>query len=220
MPRFLELFLVLLLAPVWIPVLCVLGLLVMLTNGRPLFFRQVRPGRNAAPFQLIKFRTMRDARGSDGQLLSDAERMTRAGRLLRSTSLDELPELLNVLRGEMSLVGPRPLLTQYLPLYSPRHRRRHDVRPGLTGWAQVHGRNAVRWAERFDLDVWYVEHRSLMLDLRILARTLRIVVRRDGINAPGEATMAAFDGYDAPPRDRNAVAEAGLHTRLAGRSSG
>ncbi len=162
--------------------------------GSPVFFRQVRPGLYGKPFRMVKFRTMTDARGPDGQLLPDAERLTPFGRWLRATSLDELPELWNVLRGEMSLVGPRPLLMEYLPLYSTEQARRHEVRPGITGWAQVNGRNAISWADKFALDVWYVDHRSLWLDVRILWLTVRKVLVRDGINAAGEATMPRFEG--------------------------
>jgi len=162
--------------------------------GSPVLFRQVRPGLHGRPFMMVKFRTMTDARGPDGELLSDAQRLTTFGRFLRASSLDELPELWNVLRGEMSLVGPRPLLMEYLPLYSPEQARRHEVRPGITGWAQVNGRNAVSWEERFRLDVWYVDHRSLWLDLRILWLTVRKVLVREGISAQGEATMPRFTG--------------------------
>jgi len=162
--------------------------------GSPVLFRQVRPGLHGRPFMMIKFRTMTDARGPDGELLPDAQRLTAFGRFLRASSLDELPELWNVLRGEMSLVGPRPLLMEYLPLYSPEQARRHEVRPGITGWAQVNGRNAVSWEERFRLDVWYVDHRSLWLDLRILWLTVRKVLVREGISAQGEATMPRFTG--------------------------
>ncbi|GAA0864115.1 sugar transferase [Sphingopyxis soli] len=176
------------------PVIVVTALAVALKMGRPVFFRQVRPGLHGAPFGMIKFRTMRDAVGADGSLLPDAERLTPLGQWLRATSLDELPELWNVLTGEMSLVGPRPLLMQYLPLYSPEQARRHLVRPGVTGWAQVNGRNALSWEEKFALDVWYVDNRSFGLDLRILALTALKVVRRDGISAAGDATMPAFTG--------------------------
>jgi lipopolysaccharide/colanic/teichoic acid biosynthesis glycosyltransferase len=162
--------------------------------GSPALFRQVRPGLHGRPFMMVKFRTMTDERGADGELLPDAQRLTAFGRFLRASSLDELPELWNVLRGEMSLVGPRPLLMEYLPLYSPEQARRHEVRPGITGWAQVNGRNAVSWDERFKLDVWYVDHRSLWLDLRILWLTVRKVLVREGISAQGEATMSRFTG--------------------------
>jgi len=165
--------------------------------GSPVFFQQVRPGLHGKPFQMIKFRTMTDARGPGGELLSDAERLTPFGRFLRSTSLDELPELWNVLKGDMSLVGPRPLLMDYLPLYTMEQARRHEVRPGITGWAQINGRNALSWEEKFALDVWYVEHRTFWLDLKILALTVKKVLVRDGVNAAGEATMARFTGVPA-----------------------
>jgi lipopolysaccharide/colanic/teichoic acid biosynthesis glycosyltransferase len=174
--------------------LLVLGVMVHLKLGSPVLFCQVRPGLDGRPFMMIKFRTMTDERGADGELLPDAQRLTPFGRFLRATSLDELPELWNVLRGEMSMVGPRPLLMEYLPLYSPEQARRHAVRPGITGWAQVNGRNALSWEERFKLDVWYVDHRSLWLDLRILCLTVRKVIVREGISAQGEATMPRFIG--------------------------
>ncbi len=162
--------------------------------GSPVLFRQVRPGLHGEPFELVKFRTMTDARGPDGELLPDAERLPAFGAFLRSTSLDELPELWNVVRGDMSFVGPRPLLTEYLDHYSPEQARRHEVRPGITGWAQVNGRNALTWRERLAMDVWYVDHQSWRLDLRILARTVVSVVRRDGITGEGEATVGRFTG--------------------------
>lgn len=162
--------------------------------GSPVLFRQVRPGLHGQPFTMVKFRTMTDERGPDGSLLPDAQRMTPFGRFLRASSLDELPELWNVLRGEMSLVGPRPLLMEYLPLYTPQQARRHEVRPGITGWAQVNGRNAISWQDKFALDVWYVDHRSMWLDLKILWLTVRKVLVRDGISAAGEATMTRFEG--------------------------
>ena len=194
MKRAFDLILVLGTAPVWMPMVGVLGLLVRLKMGAPVFFRQRRPGLGGRPFELLKFRTMTDRRDADGNLLPDAERLTGFGRWLRSTSLDELPELFNVLRGEMSLVGPRPLLMQYLDRYSPEQARRHDVRPGLTGWAQINGRNALSWEEKFRMDVWYVDHWSLWLDVKILARTVWSVARRQGISAAGEATMPEFRG--------------------------
>jgi sugar transferase EpsL len=196
--RLLDVLLVLLAAPLWAPLLAIVALFVRLRLGPPVFFSQERPGRAAYPFRLAKFRTMTDARGPDGALLSDADRLTSFGRKLRATSLDELPELWNVLRGDMSLVGPRPLLTRYLSRYSGRHRRRHEVRPGITGLAQVSGRNALTWSEKLDLDVAYVDRCSLALDVRILWRTLRSVVRREGISAQGAATMPEFTGYDQP----------------------
>lgn len=162
--------------------------------GSPVFFTQIRPGLKGASFKMVKFRTMTDERGPDGKLLPDAQRLPAFGRWLRATSLDELPELWNVLKGEMSLVGPRPLLMQYLPLYSPEQARRHEVRPGVTGWAQVNGRNAISWEDKFKLDVWYVDNRSLWLDIKILWLTVKKVVVREGISADGEATMPAFTG--------------------------
>jgi len=162
--------------------------------GSPVLFRQVRPGLHGRPFEMVKFRTMTDARDAQGRPLPDAERLPPFGRFLRSTSLDELPELWNVLRGDMSLVGPRPLLMQYLPLYSREQARRHEVKPGITGWAQVNGRNALSWEEKFALDVWYVDHHTLRLDFQILWATLRHVLRREGINAAEHATMPAFTG--------------------------
>lgn len=162
--------------------------------GSPVLFRQQRPGRNGIPFVIIKFRTMRDAVDAHGEPLADGERLTPFGRALRATSLDELPELWNVLRGDMSLVGPRPLLMEYLPLYSAEQFRRHAVRPGITGLAQVSGRNGLSWEEKFRLDVWYVDHRSFWLDLKILWRTLHKVMAREGISAQGEATMPKFTG--------------------------
>lgn len=162
--------------------------------GSPVFFCQTRPGLQGKPFKMIKFRTMTDARGTDGQLLPDADRLTPFGRFLRASSLDELPELWNVLKGDMSLVGPRPLLVEYLPLYSPEQARRHAVRPGITGWAQVNGRNALSWDNKFKLDVWYVDNRSTRLDIKILWSTVRKVLLREGISAAGEATMSKFTG--------------------------
>ncbi len=176
------------------PAFAALAVLVRLRIGAPVLFRQQRPGRHAQPFTLLKFRTMTDGRDAGGLLLPDAERLTPLGRFLRETSLDELPELINVVRGEMSLVGPRPLLMQYLARYTREQRRRHEVRPGITGWAQVQGRNALPWEERFALDVWYVDHYSLWLDLRIVCRTLAAVLGRRGIREEGQATMSEFQG--------------------------
>jgi sugar transferase EpsL len=181
------------LAILW-PVLLVVALLIYVRMGPPVLFTQQRPGLYGRPFTLYKFRTMRDTRAADGRLLPDADRLTAFGRFLRSTSLDELPELLNVLKGDMSLVGPRPLLMAYLDRYTPHQARRHEVRPGITGWAQVNGRNALSWEDRFDLDVWYVEHCSLWLDLKILALTIWKVLKREGISQNGEATMSEFVG--------------------------
>jgi sugar O-acyltransferase (sialic acid O-acetyltransferase NeuD family) len=176
------------------PVMLVVALLIFATMGRPIFFRQTRPGRLGKPFNIMKFRTMSNASGENGQLLSDSERMTAFGSLLRKLSLDEIPQLFNVVRGDLSLVGPRPLLMQYLPLYSKEHARRHDVRPGITGWAQVNGRNSLSWEEKFALDTWYVDNWSLRLDLRIMFRTVLSVFRREGISAAGVATMTTFTG--------------------------
>lgn len=176
------------------PLLLVVALVVRWSLGCPVLYAQQRPGLNEEAFTLLKFRTMRDANDANGNLLPDADRLTMIGRLLRSWSLDELPELWNVARGDMSLVGPRPLLMQYLPLYTASQRRRHEVRPGITGWAQVNGRNAVAWEERFKMDVWYVENRSLWLDFKILYLTVIRVIMRDGISAKGEATVSVFRG--------------------------
>ena len=176
------------------PVMGLIALLVWRTMGRPVLFRQARPGLHGKPFVMYKFRTMRDLRDAEGKLLPNEARLTPFGRWLRSTSLDELPELLNVLRGEMSLVGPRPLLMEYLERYTPEQARRHEVKPGITGWAQIHGRNNLSWDERFKLDVWYVDNWSLWLDVKILWRTLWVVLRREGISAQGHATMPEFRG--------------------------
>ena len=176
------------------PLLVVLWLMVRRQMGRPALFRQVRPGLHGRPFEMIKFRTMRDAVGPDGQALPDAERLTDFGRWLRATSLDELPELWNVLKSDMSLVGPRPLLMEYLPLYTPDQARRHEVRPGITGWAQVNGRNALSWDQKFALDVWYVDNFNFWLDLRILVLTVVKVFKRDGISAQGMETAPVFSG--------------------------
>ena len=183
------------------PVLVVLCILVRARLGGPVLFSQLRPGLHGQPFKMIKFRSMLVAVGTDGEPLPDAARLTRFGRWLRASSLDELPELWNVLRGEMSLVGPRPLLMEYLPLYTPEQLRRHAVRPGITGWAQVNGRNALTWEKKFALDVWYVDNRSLALDLKILWLTVRKVVLRDGISAAGEATMPRFSGSAVRERE-------------------
>lgn len=164
--------------------------------GSPVLFRQVRPGLNGEPFEMIKFRTMKDAIDALGNPLPDAERLTPFGQFLRSSSLDELPELWNVLKGDMSLVGPRPLLMEYLPLYSAEQARRHEVRPGVTGWAQVNGRNTLSWEDKFKLDVWYVDNRSLWLDIKVLFLTVKKVLVRDGISAEGEATMSKFEGQN------------------------
>ncbi|HEX8990381.1 MAG TPA: sugar transferase [Anaerolineales bacterium] len=178
------------------PLILLIAILVRVRLGAPVIFRQQRPGFKEKPFDLYKFRTMTDARGAAGGLLPDSQRLTGLGRFLRQWSLDELPELLNVLRGELSIVGPRPLLMEYLPLYSPDQHRRHDVTPGLTGWAQVHGRNALDWPSRFALDIWYVDHWSFWLDIRIVLTTIWKVVRREGISQPGQATTEYFTGNE------------------------
>jgi lipopolysaccharide/colanic/teichoic acid biosynthesis glycosyltransferase len=174
--------------------LAVLMVLVRMKLGSPIFFRQVRPGLHGRPFKMLKFRTMTDARDPSGALLPDSERLTAFGHWLRATSLDELPEFWNVLCGDMSLVGPRPLLMEYLPLYNSQQARRHEMRPGITGWAQVNGRNTISWDQKFALDVWYVENRTLLLDMKILWLTIKKVISRDGISAKGEATMPKFQG--------------------------
>jgi len=188
MKRVFDISVVLLFAWAWTPVLVTTFLIARFRMGRPVFFVQERPGLKGRPFKLIKFRTMREGAGSD------AERLTRLGRVLRATSLDELPELLNVLKGEMSLVGPRPLLMRYLPRYTPEQARRHEVRPGITGWAQVHGRNAISWEQKFAYDVWYVDHHHVGLDMKILWLTVWQVLTRRGISAAGESTMGEFLG--------------------------
>lgn len=165
-------------------------------EGAGAFFFQNRPGKGGKIFRLVKFKSMNDRRDADGNLLPDGQRLTRAGRFVRSTSIDELPQLWNVLRGDMSLIGPRPLLVEYLPLYSPEQARRHEVRPGITGWAQCHGRNAITWARKFELDVWYVDHISFATDCRIVWTTLLKTIRRDGISAEGKATTEAFNGHN------------------------
>ena len=176
------------------PVLIALAAAIRWKLGSPILFRQIRPGLDERPFNILKFRTMTDARGADGVLLPDAERLTPFGRFLRATSLDELPELFNVVKGDMSLVGPRPLLMQYLERYTPEQARRHEVRPGITGWAQVNGRNAITWEEKFKLDVWYVDNWSLWLDIKIIAMTIWKILKREGISQPGQATMEEFKG--------------------------
>ena len=176
------------------PILMVLAILIRIRMGRPVMFKQMRPGLHGKPFYMYKFRTMTNKKDEQGNLFSDEQRLTRLGRFLRSTSMDELPELFNVLKGDMSLVGPRPLLIQYLDRYTLEQARRHEVKPGITGWAQVNGRNAITWEEKFALDVWYVDNQSLWLDMRILAMTVVQVFRREGISAAGEATMTEFKG--------------------------
>jgi len=176
------------------PLLLILSVAVRWKLGSPVFFRQQRPGMEGKPFRLFKFRTMTNARGVNGELLPDAQRLTRFGRFLRATSLDDLPELLNVLKGDMSLVGPRPLLMQYLNHYTPEQARRHEVKPGITGWAQVNGRNALTWEEKFKLDVWYVDNQSFWLDIKIIFMTIWKILKREGINQQGQATMEEFMG--------------------------
>ena len=179
-----------------LPVMIIVGVLVRIKLGSPVLFTQDRPGKNSQIFKMMKFRTMLDARNKHGELLPDEQRMTSFGRFLRSTSLDELPGLINVLRGDMSLVGPRPLLVQYLPLYSPHQARRHEVSPGITGWAQVNGRNALSWQKKFELDVWYVDNQSFWLDLKILLLTVKKVFVREGISANDHVTMEPFKGSE------------------------
>lgn len=181
--------------------LLVVAAFIRVRLGRPVLFRQIRPGLHGRPFEMVKFRTMREACGQDGKPLPDAERMTPLGTWLRRTSVDELPELWNVLKGDMSVVGPRPLLMEYLPLYSAEQARRHEVLPGVTGWAQVNGRNALSWEDKFRLDVWYVDHRTFGLDLRIVFMTVRKVFAREGISAAGETTMPKFTG--SPPTEQS-----------------
>ena len=178
-----------------LPVLFVVAVLVRWNLGSPIFYKQKRPGKDGIPFMLYKFRTMRDEKDKNGTLLPDDKRLTRLGKFLRSTSIDELPELWNVLKGDMSLVGPRPLLMQYLDRYTPEQARRHEVKPGITGWAQINGRNAITWEEKFKLDVWYVDNRSLWLDVKIIFMTIWKILKRQGINQPGQATMKEFRGY-------------------------
>ena len=179
--------------------LTILAVIVRIKLGNPVFFKQIRPGLNGKPFLMFKFRTMTDERDLIGNLMPDSVRLTPFGRFLRTTSLDEFPELWNVLKGEMSLVGPRPLLMEYLPVYSREQARRHEVRPGVTGWAQINGRNALDWEDKFKLDVWYVDHHCLWLDIKILWATVRKVLVRDGISASGEATMSKFTGNQKKP---------------------
>ena len=195
--RFLDFWISLVALIVLAPVLLALTLWLHFANkGAGAYFLQERPGKNGKIFRIIKFKTMTDERDAQGRLLPDEQRLTKIGQFIRSTSMDELPQLLNVLKGDMALIGPRPLLVQYLPLYSKEQARRHEVRPGITGWAQVNGRNAIGWTEKFKLDVWYVDHVSLMTDLQILCLTVAKVLRRDGISEAGQVTMEAFQGND------------------------
>ena len=184
------------LAILW-PILLVITIWLHFANkGAGAFFLQERPGKNGKIFKVVKFKTMTDERDAEGNLLPDADRLTNVGRFVRSTSIDELPQLINVVKGDMALIGPRPLLSQYLPLYSEEQARRHEVRPGITGWAQCHGRNAIRWTEKFKLDVWYVDHCSFLTDLKVIGITIKKVLVRDGISQEGNATMEAFNGHN------------------------
>ena len=194
MKRLFDFLVALVLILLFSPIILMVALLIVLRLKRPILFCQLRPGLNAKPFVIYKFRTMSLPRDGDGELLSDQQRLTPFGKFLRNSSLDELPQLFNVLKGDLSLVGPRPLLMEYLPLYNAEQLRRHQVRPGITGWAQVNGRNALSWEEKFKLDVWYVDHCSLLLDLKILALTCIKVLKRDGINEKDQATMTKFEG--------------------------
>lgn len=184
------------LAVIWPFLLAITLWLHFANKGAGAFFFQERPGKNGKIFKVIKFKTMTDERDAQGNLLPDADRLTPVGRFVRSTSIDELPQLINVLKGDMALIGPRPLLVKYLPLYSPEQARRHEVRPGITGWAQCHGRNAISWKKKFELDVWYVDHISFMTDLKVIFLTIKKVVCREDINQEGEATMEEFDGHN------------------------
>ncbi|MGL0928699.1 sugar transferase [Vibrio vulnificus] len=198
MKRFFDVLISFVLLFFLVPVLLCLSFKIKKKLGSPVLFRQVRPGLNGKPFEMVKFRTMKDAVDAQGNPLPDSERMTPFGDKLRNSSLDELPELWNVLKGEMSLVGPRPLLMQYLPLYSPEQARRHEVRPGVTGWAQINGRNAISWEEKFKLDVWYVDNRSFWLDFKILLLTVKKVFVKEGISADGHVTITPFTGQAQP----------------------
>ena len=194
MKRLFDFCFVLAIFPIVLPVFVLLAMLIRFNLGSPILFRQMRPGLQGKPFKIFKFRTMTDSRNAEGNLLPDTDRLTSFGRFLRGTSLDELPELFNVLKGDMSLVGPRPLLMQYLERYTPVQARRHEVRPGITGWAQVNGRNAISWEEKFKLDVWYVDNWSLWLDVKIIFMTIGKILKREGISHPGQATMEEFMG--------------------------
>jgi len=194
MKRIFDFAVALLVLVIFGPAMVFVAVLIRRRLGRPVLFRQRRPGLHGQPFEMLKFRTMRDARDAQGHLLPDEQRMTPFGQFLRSASIDELPELINVLKGEMSLVGPRPLLMEYLPLYSETQKRRHDVRPGVTGWAQINGRNAISWQKKFELDVWYVQNQSLWLDLKILFLTFWKVIKRSDISQAGQATVEPFNG--------------------------
>jgi sugar transferase EpsL len=191
-----DFFASLLLLMLLLPIILIIALLIWIKLDRPIFFKQMRPGLYGRPFLMYKFRTMQEAYSGGGILLPDAERLTKLGKFLRKYSLDELPELFNVLKGDMSLIGPRPLLVEYLPLYSKEQARRHEVKPGITGWAQINGRNLISWKQRFNLDVWYVDNQSFWLDLKILCITFKKVLKKEGINQIGFATMEKFNGFD------------------------
>jgi len=192
--RFFDVMMSLVLIIAFFPIFVLLVLVIRFKLGAPVLYKQVRPGLNGKPFEMVKFRSMSNTKDADGNALPDEQRLSSFGKFLRSTSLDELPELWNIFRGDMSFVGPRPLLMEYLPLYSPEQLRRHDVRPGITGWAQVNGRNSISWPERFKLDLWYVDNQSVLLDVRILLKTVYKVLSREGISADGQATMQKFTG--------------------------
>ncbi len=194
--RLLDIVVSVLVLVIFSPILLIIGLWIFFSYGKPIFFYHTRPGFNGEPFRLVKFRSMKDTRDEKGELLPDAERITRFGHFIRKTSIDELPEFYNVLRGDMSLVGPRPLLMQYLPRYSVEQRRRHDVLPGITGWAQVNGRNAISWEEKFKFDLWYIDNWSFWLDIKILIMTIQKVFSGEGISQPGRATMDEFMGNE------------------------
>ena len=197
MKRLFDLLLIILSLPLLLPLCLIVAWLVASKLGFPILFRQVRPGKNAKPFEMIKFRTMTGERDANGELLTDSVRLAKFGQFLRSSSLDELPELWNVVKGDMSLIGPRPLLMEYVSLYSQEQARRHEMRPGVSGWAQVNGRNAISWEDKFKLDLWYVDNQSFGLDIKILAMTVKKVLLRKGISAKGEVTMRAFKGSDS-----------------------
>ena len=182
-----------------LPLICCIGLFIRLMMGKGIFFKQPRPGLHGRPFTIYQFRTMEKVFDKNGNLLPDADRLTRLGMFLRSTSLDELPEIINVIKGDMSIVGPRPLLIQYLDLYTPEQYRRHEVKPGITGWAQINGRNAITWEQKFDYDVWYVDNQSLRLDMKIIALTIWKILKREGISQPGQATAEEFKGINQKP---------------------
>jgi lipopolysaccharide/colanic/teichoic acid biosynthesis glycosyltransferase len=194
MPRYLEIAIIVITSPLIFALGLIVAVAVRLTLSSPVIFVQIRPGKDGVPFKMYKFRTMRDLRNKEGELLSDEDRLTKFGAFLRSTSLDELPEIWNVIKGDMSLVGPRPLLMEYLPLYNEEQNRRHEVRSGITGWAQVNGRNAISWEEKFALDVWYVDNKTVLLDLKILFLTVKKMIKRDGVNQAGNVTMSRFRG--------------------------